>query len=114
VPLSAWVQVPQLVWFATPSFLFKFVCGLMLLFQWTPGLTAFRGGFEVASWLGRNPGPETQLFVINFFPLFALRGLWRLQRGEEKADNAPPGGDVVAQESSGGRAAQKLFRNAKS
>jgi hypothetical protein len=40
------------VWIATPTFLAKFVCGLMLLIQWTPGDVMFGAGFEVTVWLG--------------------------------------------------------------
>jgi hypothetical protein len=59
----------------------KFVCGLMLLIQWTPGRLSFRAGFEVSAWLGRNPGPETHFLVINLFALLAIRALWAQRRG---------------------------------
>jgi hypothetical protein len=100
VPLSACVQIPQLFWVANPSFLFKFVCGLMLLIQLTPGDLSFRAGFEVSAWLGRNPGPEQHFYVLNLFPILALRGLWRLRRSGDMG-----GPDVPTVVTTGSRSA---------
>jgi hypothetical protein len=85
VPLSTCVQLPQVLWLATPSFAFKFVCGVMLLIQLTPGDLSFRAGFEASAWIGRNPGPAAHLYGLNLFPLLALRGLWRLRRQQVRA-----------------------------
>jgi hypothetical protein len=89
VALSACVQVPQLIWVATPSFLFKFVCGLTLLVLLTPGNLKFEAGFQVSTWFGHNPGPEQRLFALNLFPLLALRGLWRLRSPPTGAGATP-------------------------
>ena len=85
IPLPACVQIPQVLWFAHPSFRFQFICGPMLLIQLTPGNLSVGTGFEVSAWLGRNPGPEQQLYALNLFPVLALRGLWRLRRAGDKA-----------------------------
>ena len=85
IPLSVCVQIPQVVWIVNPSFRFQFVCGLMLLIQLTPGNLSFGAGFEVSTWLGRNRGPEQQLYALNLFPILALRGLWRLSRARTQA-----------------------------
>jgi hypothetical protein len=95
--LSAFVQVPQVLWIATPSLLAKFACGLLVAVQVTPDTATFRMGFEVAAWLGANPSPAQTFVLVNLFPVIALRGLWRLSR-PVRGPGSPTTGLVAATE----------------
>ena len=95
VPLSAWVQLPQLVWVATPGFLIQFICGFMVLLQITPDTMMFRFGFQTGAWLGHNPGPAPHLIAINFFPLIALRGLWVIAHAPKVQSTAPEAASTI-------------------
>lgn len=86
IPLSACVQGPQLLWVGTPTFIAKFVCGLMVLLQVSQGAFFVRFGFEATALLGRNPTPQETFVVLNLFPLLALRGLYRLAREAPRPD----------------------------
>jgi hypothetical protein len=70
------------------------------LIELTPGNLSFGTGFEVGTWLGRNRGPEQQLYALNLFPLLALRGLWRLGRTRILA-----GSEISAEPGAGGKSA---------